>query len=71
MEYAFFDDIEEATYVSAATHRLFYRKFVTLFSVQLYDQHIHGPQNESDIRDFMCEYNAAGFPGCLGSVYCL
>ena len=71
MEYACFDDIEEATYVSAETHRLFYRKFVTLFSVQLYDQHIHGPQNKSDVRDFMSEYNAEGFLGCLGSVDCL
>ena len=66
-----FDDIEELTFVSAESHRLFFRKFVILFSLNLYHLYVKIPTDEDEIRDYMSEYAAAGFPDSIGSVDCV
>ena len=66
-----FDDIEELTHVSAETHRKFFRDFVTIFSLELYDIWIHGPRSDDEVFSFMAENIAAGYPGLLGSTDCV
>jgi hypothetical protein len=43
-----FDDIEEATYISADVHRVFFNKFLLFGSTLLYDKHVVTPASTTD-----------------------
>ena len=62
-----FDDLEEATGISEESHRLFFHKFIRCGGSILFDKWVKAPSTESEIEDSICEYNAAGYPGCIGS----
>ena len=60
-----FDDIEELTHVSAETHRKFFRDFVTIFSLELYDIWIHGPRSDDEVLVLWLKTLLQDIPDCL------
>lgn len=66
--HATFDDIEEATGISAETHRLFFIAFVKQGRHFLVPKHINMPQTQEELAECEREYALAGLPGCVLSM---
>lgn len=62
-----FDDLEEATGISVATHRNFFHQFINIGATELFERWVKIPESEQEIADSMKEYAEAGFHGCIGS----
>ena len=62
-----FDDLEEATAISAEVHRNFFHQFVHVGRTILYDLHVVTPRTTEDSLTHQHEFNMTGFHGCIGS----
>ena len=62
-----FDDIQEATGISAEVHRCFFHLFVKFGASTLYDEHVKYPTNQEEIASHERECNLGGMTGAFGS----
>ena len=62
-----FDDIFDATNVSEAVHRKFFKDFTIACRTYLYPKWVKRPETQEEIEDGMSEFKEAGFDGCIGS----
>ncbi|KAG7355367.1 DDE superfamily endonuclease [Nitzschia inconspicua] len=64
-----FDDLEECTAISEEVIRVFFHQFIKFGSTTLYNKYVGPPLTVEDAIDLCIrEYEAAGFPGCVGSM---
>jgi|SaaInl74LU_5_DNA_1037368.scaffolds.fasta_scaffold05662_6 hypothetical protein len=61
-----FDDLEEATAISAEIHRSFLHVYKNWCSTTLFKQYVTYPTLE-EAKEYSRDYEMAGFPGCVGS----
>ena len=61
-----FDDIEEATCISAECHRQFLNVFLVYGSTVLYNLHVTSPAFNTDVSEFEKLFALAGYNGCIG-----
>ena len=68
-----FDCISESTNVSQEVHRVFFPKFVKWYAIEIAPLTIYmpDPTDHNAVKSNGLEYEAAGFPLCLGSVDCV
>ena len=45
-----FDDCEESTGISEEDHRVFFHRFITIGSTNLFDKYVHTPQTNEEIK---------------------
>lgn len=62
-----FDDLQEATGISAEVHRVFFHDFCEVGATILFERWVTIPGTADEVAASMAEYAAAGFPGCIGS----
>ena len=62
-----FDDIEEATAISAEVNRVFFHLFLEFGSTVLYNNHVTVPASTTPPSEWESLFKQAGFPGCIGS----
>jgi hypothetical protein len=65
-----YDDIDH-TKMGPESIRVFFRDFCKTISGTLREKWIHLPRDEDELRRCMEPYEAAGLPGCWGSVDCV
>lgn len=63
-----FDDLFEATFISAEIHRKFFHMFVERYAAEIYPIVCTYPVSAEEIESCMEDYRAAGFNGAIGSV---
>lgn len=63
-----FDDIEEATAISAEVHDVFFHVFIDFSSTLLYSKYVIVPSIHDVAKRYMKEFMMAGMPGCVGSM---
>lgn len=66
-----FDGVEELCLISAENLRMFFRKFVTLFSKEYFSKYCAHPQSPEEIERAMGVFTQLGLPGCIGSTDCV
>jgi Plant transposon protein len=66
-----FDGVEELCLISAESLRIFFRKFVTLFSQENYAKYCNHPDTPEEIERAMGVFTKLGLPGCIGSADCV
>jgi hypothetical protein len=64
------DDLEESTNISGEVHCIFFCKFIDFGSTMFYEKHVVTPVNIVDAISNITKFAEAGFPGCIGSIYC-
>ncbi|KAG7349035.1 DDE superfamily endonuclease [Nitzschia inconspicua] len=64
-----FDDLEEATAISEEVIRTFFHEFIEFGATKLYPEYVVPPPSVEEAVAMCCtEYEAAGYPGCCGSM---
>jgi Plant transposon protein len=66
-----FDGVEELCLISAECLRIFFRKFVTLFSQENYAKYCNHPDTPEEIERAMGVFTKLVLPGCIGSTDCV
>ena len=62
-----FDDCAENTAISPEVIRVFFHVFIGYGATELYERYVNAPASSVDASSHMHEYEAAGFPGAVGS----
>ncbi|KAG7341034.1 hypothetical protein IV203_022985 [Nitzschia inconspicua] len=64
-----FDDLAEATAISEEVIRTFFHEFIEFGATKLYPEYVVPPPSVEEAMAMCCnEYQAAGYPGCCGSM---
>lgn len=66
-----FDGVEELSLISAESLRVFFRKFVLLFSQEYFSKYCGHPKTPEEIQKVMGVFTQLGLPGCIGSTDCV
>lgn len=66
-----FDDVEEFTYISEETIRVFFHNMAHAVGVRLWDKYVHFPKTEEDLARCEATFSPVGFPGCVFSTDCV
>lgn len=62
-----FDDCAENTAISSEVIRNFFHVFIQYGATELYQRYVNAPACSAEASSHMHEYEAAGFPGAIGS----
>ncbi|KAG7362100.1 DDE superfamily endonuclease [Nitzschia inconspicua] len=64
-----FDGLAEATAISEEVIRTFFHEFIEFGATKLYPEYVVPPPSVEEVAAMCCtEYEAAGYPGCCGSM---
>lgn len=66
-----FDTCEELCDIASVTLNNFFHDFTAwLSSKPVFETHVHMPTDDEGVDYVLAQYNALGFPGCVGSIDC-